>query len=95
MTGLKKIPQKRFKNLPWYFSLIISVGWGLLFIIFGNLHGMWEMFENTYPSFSIRLFSLALGELSPLESLLLIMLDGAIAGWLLGWLFRYLLRRTI
>lgn len=86
-------PQQRYKKVPWIFSMITAILWGMLFLFLGKLHGMWDMFEGEYPLFFASLIGIAKTKLSTVQAVLFAVLDAAVAGWLLGWLFASLLRR--
>ena len=88
-------PQQRYQKVPWIFGVITAILWGLLFLFFGRLHGMWDMFEGEYPLFFASLIGIAKTRLSVGQAVLFAALDGAVAGWVLGWLYRSILRRML
>ena len=86
-------PRKPYRLMPLFFALVTSLFSGFLFLTFGRLHGMWDMFERWYPFFFANLFGVVETGLSNVQALLWAMLDGAVLGGVIGWLFRRLLLR--
>jgi len=79
------------RRFPLIAAVSLAILWGLVYLAFGVLHGMWSMFDQEFPFVVARLLGVVHSSMSPLAGAAFAMLDGALAGGLLGWGFRKVL----
>ncbi|OGC01045.1 hypothetical protein A2V82_00490 [candidate division KSB1 bacterium RBG_16_48_16] len=76
-----------FKRLPWTAAVTIAIVWGLVYLFFGRLHGMWDMFDRWFPFFIMRIIGMK-QPMPVLLGLFFAMLDGAVLGFIFGGIVR-------
>ena len=86
---------QNFSTFPGRIPLIVAFSlalfWGIVYVAFGIMHGMWGMFDQEFPFVIARLLGVTRHSMSPLVGTAFATLDGALAGGILGWVFKKVL----
>lgn len=86
---------KLIRRLPLIVSLIFGMLWGMMYLVFGGLHGMWRMFDKEFPLFIASALGLHPNSMSVLAGTLSAVGDGALGGFLLSWAFTFFIKKMV
>ena len=78
---------KKANYIPWIVALLFGVLWSAAYLLLGQMHGMWPMFNSEFPFSTARLFTSRIAGLRPAFGAIFAFLDGAIAGLVASWIF--------
>ncbi len=82
--------EKLLNRLPFIAAITIAVLWGAVYLFFGELSGMWKMFDRNFPFFIAWIIRIHPGNMSVWEGILFASVDGGLFGWFVGALLRLL-----
>jgi hypothetical protein len=75
-------------KLPLIAALAVALMWGLIYLFFGRLSGMWGMFDRGFPFLTAWIIGIHPGAMTVWEGMFFASLDGLIFGWFFGSLLR-------
>ncbi len=77
---------RKTNYIPWIIAIIFGVLWSAVYLLFGRMHGMWQMFNDGFPFGTAHLFISRISELTAWLGAIFAFTDGAVVGLAGSWI---------